>query len=172
VLAGAAMAQKESGVAIITHTENSRHGDVQQDIFAENGADLSRVMIGHQDEQKSAEPIKQLAARGTFVGIDRIGMDKLASDEHRADMIVDLVDSGLSGSLCLSQDCVCTLTAPRFPFSAPREHRPLPAEFLARSKPMTHVFTEFSDRLRGRGITESSFETMFRDNPRRLLLGS
>ena len=37
VLAGAAMAQKESGVAIITHTEHSRHGEVQQEIFAAHG---------------------------------------------------------------------------------------------------------------------------------------
>ena len=81
VLTGAGLAQREAGVAIITHTENSRHGDVQQDIFDGAGADLGRVLIGHQDEQDDVAPIRKLAERGTFVGVDRIGLELLAPDD-------------------------------------------------------------------------------------------
>ena len=168
VLTAAARAQKGADVAIITHTEHSRHGEVQQAIFEENGADLSRVMIGHQDEQENAEPIKRLAEKGTFVGIDRVGLDSLASDDHRADMAADILRSGLRSHLCLSQDCVCTLKAPKFPFNAKGSVR----DFLANSKPLSHVLTKFADKLRERGVTDDDIDVIFRDNPRRLLAGS
>ena len=95
LLGGAALAQHETGVAIITHTENSRHGDVQQDIFESGGAELGRVLIGHQDEQEDVAPIRKLAERGTFVGIDRIGLEILAPDDRRADHVATLVARGL-----------------------------------------------------------------------------
>ncbi len=168
VLAAAGRVQKQADVAIITHTENSRHGEVQQEIFAENGADLSRVMIGHQDEQKSAEPIRQLADNGTFVGIDRVGLESLASDDHRADMAADLLRSGYGRHLCLSQDCVCTLKSAKFPFSAKVSVK----DFLGNAKPLSHVLTRFADKLRDRGVTDDEIDMLFRDNPRRLLAGS
>ena len=172
VLAGAAMAQAQGGVAIITHTENSRHGDVQQAVFAESGADPARIMIGHQDEQKSAAPIAALAANGTFVGIDRVGLDSLASDDHRADMVAELVRGGHRERLCLSQDCVCNFKAPKVPFALSSGVKISVEQFLASMKPMTHVLTVFSDKLRERGVTDEDLDVIFRDNPRRLLTGA
>lgn len=171
VLAGAALAQKQAGVAIITHTEHSLHGDVQQDIFEQNGADLSRVMIGHQDEQESAEPIIRLAERGTFVGIDRVGLEILAPDTRRADHVATLIERGHIGKVCLSQDCVCTMSAPRFPFALPPGFTMTPGEFMLSNKPLSYVVTDFADLLRERGVTEAQLDTIFRDNPRRLLTG-
>lgn len=172
VLAGAAIAQREAGVAIITHTEKSRHGDVQQSIFAENGADPSRILIGHQDEHADAAPIAALAANGTFVGIDRVGMESLASDDHRADMVAQLVRGGHLGAVCLSHDCVCNTKAPKVPFALSSGVKITVEQFLGNMKPMTHALTVFSDKLRERGISEAQLDTIFRDNPRRLLTGS
>ncbi len=172
VLAGAAKAQSRSSVAIITHTENSRHGDVQQAVFAENGADPSRIMIGHQDEQKSARPIAALAANGTFVGIDRVGLDMLASDDHRADMVAELIRGGHRERLCLSQDCVCNSKAAKVPFAISSSAKVTVEQFLANMKPMTHVLTDFADKLRDRGVTDDDLDVIFRDNPRRLLTGA
>jgi phosphotriesterase-related protein len=171
-LAAAAMAQKQSGVAIITHTEQSRHGDVQQDIFAEFGADLSRVLIGHQDEHRTPEPIQRLAERGTFVGIDRVGVELLASDDTRADNVAALVKRGFTRQVCLSQDCVCTLTAPRYPFPLPKEYQMSPREFVTSNKPLSYVLTDFAERLKQRGVTAAELDIIFRDNPRRLLTGA
>lgn len=171
-LAAAGMAQREAGVAIITHTENSRHGDVQQAVFAENGADPGRILIGHQDEQKSAAPIASLAANGTFVGIDRIGLESLASDDHRADMVAELIKGGHRERLCLSQDCVCNLKAAKVPFALSSGIKIEIGQFLANMKPMTHVLTVFADKLRERGITNEDLDVIFRDNPRRLLTGA
>jgi phosphotriesterase-related protein len=171
VLAAAAKAQRQAGVAIITHTENSRHGDVQQAVFAENGADPRRIMIGHQDEQKSADPIAALASKGTFVGIDRVGLS-MVEDDHRADMVAELVRGGHREQVCLSQDCVCNLKAAKVPFALSSGIKITTDQFLANMKPMTHVLTDFAERLRARGVTDEDLEVIFRENPRRLLTGS
>lgn len=178
MLAGAAMAQRETGVAIITHTENSRHGDVQQDIFEANGADFSRVLIGHQDEQEEVGAIRKLAERGTFVGIDRIGLEILAPDVRRADHVATLVGEGFVGNVCLSQDHICSMTAPRPSYWVPPEARAARAamaqdiRWQVTLRPYTYVFTDFVPRLRERGVTEDDLGTIFVDNPRRLLAGA
>ena len=177
-LTGAAIAQHEFGCAIITHTENSRNGDVQQDIFESVGAELARVLIGHQDEQPDVAPIRKLAERGTFVGIDRIGLELLAPDVRRADHVATLVREGFTSQVCLSQDHICTMTAPRSPMWTPpeaRERRAAMAEEIAwqvTKRPYTYVLTDFVPMLRDRGVTDADLETIFVDNPRRLLTGS
>jgi phosphotriesterase-related protein len=174
VLTGAGIAQRTADVAIITHTEHSTNGAVQQDLFAEAGADLSRVLIGHQDEQTSPEPIRKLAERGTFVGVDRIGLTMLAPDETRADNVAALVRDGFARHICLSQDCVCNLTAPRMPFWTPKERRvPDPVRaWLAAVNPITYILTDFLPMLRERGVSEADIDVMLKDNPRRLLAGA
>jgi phosphotriesterase-related protein len=177
-LTGAALAQKEVGCAIITHTENSRNGDMQQDLFADGGAELGRVLIGHQDEQTDVAPIRKLAERGTFVGIDRIGLEIIAPDERRADHVAALVSEGFTSQICLSQDHICALTAPRPSFYVPPEHREAAAarreqiSWQVWQRPYTYIVTDFAPKLRKRGVTDADLDTIFVDNPRRLLTGS
>jgi len=177
-LTGAALAQREVGCAIITHTENSRNGDVQQDLFADGGAELGRVLIGHQDEQTEVAPIRKLAERGTFVGIDRIGLEIIAPDERRADHVAALIHEGYTSQVCLSQDHICALTAPRPSFYVPPEHREAAAArreqiaWQVWQRPYTYIVTDFAPKLRARGVTDADLETIFVDNPRRLLTGS
>lgn len=178
MLTGAALAQREAGVAIITHTEGSRHGDVQQDIFEEGGADLSPVLIGHKDEQEDVAAIRKLAERGTFVGIDRIGLELLAPDERRADHVATLVREDLTGNVCLSQDHICVLTAPLPAYYVAPERRSARAsmqdaiDWQVWKRPYTYLVTDFVPRLVARGVTEADVETMLVDNPRRLLPGA
>jgi phosphotriesterase-related protein len=178
MLGAAALAQRETGVAIITHTENSRHGDVQQDVFADAGADLGRVLIGHQDEQTDVAPIRKLAERGTFVGVDRIGLEILAPDERRADHVATLVREGFTTQVCLSQDHICALTAPRSSFYVPPDRREAAAErreqisWQVWQRPYTYIVTDFVPKLLERGVTDADVETIFVDNPRRLLTGA
>lgn len=178
VLTGAALAQRETGVAIITHTEHSRHGDTQQDIFAEHDADLGRVLIGHQDEQEDVAEIRKLAERGTFVGIDRIGLEIIAPEARRADHVATLVREGYTRQLCLSQDHICAITAPRPSFYVPPEAREAAAgrraavDWQTTDRPFTYIQADFVPMLRERGVTDADVETIFVDNPRRLLAGA
>ena len=178
VLTGAGMAQHEADVAIITHTEHSLHGDVQQDLFADAGADLSRCLIGHQDEATEVAPIRKLAERRTFVGMDRIGLEIIAPDARRADHVAALVQEGFASHVCLSQDHTCTMTAPRRSFWSPPELRaamePMreQIEWQVWKRPYTYLVTDFVPMLLERGVTEADVETMLVDNPRRLLAGA
>lgn len=176
-LIAAAVAQRESGVAIITHTENSRHGEVQQRIFGENGADLGRVLIGHQDEQAEVGAIRALIKGGTFVGIDRVGYTFMAPDDRRADHVASLVGEGYTDRICLSQDHSCLQTAPRLPvYVSPERREGMAAakadmEWQMSGRPYTYILSDFVPRLRERGVTQSDVDRMFIDNPRRLLAG-
>jgi phosphotriesterase-related protein len=178
VLTGAALAQRATGVAIITHTERSRHGDVQQDVFSEHGADLGRVLIGHQDEQEDVGEIRKLAERGTFVGIDRVGLEVIAPEVRRADHVATLVREGYAGQVCLSQDHICAITAARPSFYVPPEARHLmegrraEIDWQTTDRPFTYLVTDFVPMLRERGVTDTDVDTMLVGNPRRLLTGT
>lgn len=61
VLKGAAIAARESGLPIISHTENSRWGSHQQDILEEAEVNLRRCLIGHQDQQTDTSVLMDIA---------------------------------------------------------------------------------------------------------------
>jgi phosphotriesterase-related protein len=179
MLAGAGMAQHSAGVAIITHTEHSANGDLQQDVFADRGADLGRVLIGHQDEQADVAEMRKLAERGTFVGMDRVGLEILAPDVRRADHVAALVREGFVNQLCLSQDHICALTAPRMSYWVPPESRgprvgaaKAAIDWQVTDRPYTYLVTDFVPMLIERGVTDADVEVMLVDNPRRLLTGA
>jgi phosphotriesterase-related protein len=177
MLAGAAVAQRETGVAIITHTDDSQHGDVQQDVFEAGGADLARVLIGHQDQAEAVSQLHALADRGSFVGIDRVGFEIVASDDHRADLVAAMVRDGSAANLCLSQDRGCW-TSPKLLTWAPpakreaREKRWERIRWEASGLPHTYLADEFLPRLRERGVTDTEIDQILVDNPRRLLAGA
>jgi predicted metal-dependent phosphotriesterase family hydrolase len=96
----------------------------------------------------------------------------MVEDDHRADMVAELVRGGHREQVCLSQDCVCNLKAAKVPFALSSGIKITTDQFLANMKPMTHVLTDFAERLRARGVTDEDLEVIFRENPRRLLTGS
>jgi phosphotriesterase-related protein len=179
VVTGAAMAAAASGLPIVSHTENSRWGEVQQEILAENGVDLTRCLIGHLDQVESIDVLGAIADRGSFVGIDRIGFCRRLPDERRVELVAELVRTGRHGRVCLSQDHLCFLTAARPPYWVPRDRvewfeaevRPeLDAEMFAR--PHTYLLTDFVPRLLAAGLDEAMVDQFLVHNPRRLLAGA
>ena len=139
---------------------------------------LSRVLIGHQDEQADLAEIRKLAERGTFVGMDRVGLEILAPDARRADHVAALVKEGFVRQVCLSQDHICALTAPRMSFWVPPDRRAArdankqAIDWQVTDRPYTYVVTGFVPMLRERGVSAEDVETMLVDNPRRLLTGA
>jgi phosphotriesterase-related protein len=176
-LSGAALAHRETGASIITHTEHSQNGGVQQEVFAEYGADPARILIGHQDEEADLDGLRTLAKGGTFVGFDRIGLTMLAPDARRADHVAALVREGFVSQVCLSQDHVCTMTAPRSAYWIPPEQRNVTPEaraarqWMVSGRPYTYLMTDFVPLLLERGVTAEQVEVMLVDNPRQLLAG-
>ena len=174
---GAAIAARESGLTIITHCENSAGGDVQQEIFAENGADLGRCMIGHQDQAEKPQQLIDIVDRGSFVGVDRVGLEILSPDDHRVELIKGVLDAGHAGRLCLSQDHMCSLRSPRFPYRIPENLAAVAEQMIPfvldqiHGRPHTFIFTDFWPKLEAAGVARATFDSILTDNPRTLFGG-
>lgn len=177
IMKAAAIAARESGLTIITHCENSIGGDVQQETFAENGVDLARVMVGHQDQAEKAQQLVDIVDRGSFVAVDRIGLEILSPDDHRVELIQGVLDSGHADRLCLSQDHICSLTSPRFPYKIPEHLKSVAEQLLPLvldqiyRRPHTFIFTDFLPKLEAAGVPRATFDSILTDNPRRLFGG-
>jgi predicted metal-dependent phosphotriesterase family hydrolase len=89
VLRAAARVQRDLGPAIITHTGLGTMGWEQVSIFEQEGADLSRIVIGHLDSQTDAAVFEYCLERGCNVSFDRLGRSRPAQpdDSEKADLV-------------------------------------------------------------------------------------
>src|SRR5215475_7106263 len=68
ILRASARAQKATGVPISTHTwAQGRSGEAQQAIFAQEGVDLRRVIIGHSGDSDDLGYLRGLMDRGSTI---------------------------------------------------------------------------------------------------------
>jgi phosphotriesterase-related protein len=75
ILRASARAQKATGVPISTHTwAAGRTGLAQQAIFAQEGVDLRRVIIGHSGDSEDLDYLRGFMERGSTIGMDRFGL--------------------------------------------------------------------------------------------------
>ena len=82
ILRASARAQKATGVPISTHTwAAGRTGEAQQAIFAQEGVDLSRVIIGHSGDSDDLRYLRGLMERGSTIGMDRFGLEHFLPTE-------------------------------------------------------------------------------------------
>jgi phosphotriesterase-related protein len=168
VLEGAAIAAAASGLPVITHCENSKGGDVIQRVLSQHGASLTRCLIGHQDQETDVARLEAVADRGSFIGIDRIGLTCFAPEEQRVNLVTKLLADGYGSSLCLSQDHSCSIrSAKLMPENAPVFDPPLEVQMSLR--PHSYIFTDFVPRLTEAGVADEMIESLFTVNPRRLL---
>src|SRR5947207_7779696 len=76
VLRAVAQAHRRTGVPISTHTHaGTRRGLEQQRIFAEEGVDLSRVVIGHCGDTTDLDYLQELIGNGSYIGMDTFVLD-------------------------------------------------------------------------------------------------
>jgi phosphotriesterase-related protein len=100
-----ARAHRATGVPITTHTfAAGEMGTRQQDIFAEEGVDLSRVIIGHSGDSKDTEYLLRLLGQGSYLGMDRFGMDAFLRTPERVATIALLCRMGHADRMLLSHD--------------------------------------------------------------------
>lgn len=104
LLQAAALAQKETGVPIITHLTLGSCGVEQLEILENAGADLTKVALSHLDLAADIDYVLKLAARGVFIGIDTIGKLKYQSDQFRIRLIKALLKAGFKDQILISTD--------------------------------------------------------------------
>lgn len=162
VFAAAAVAHRETGAPVFTHSHSpSRGGLEQQEVLAEEGVALDRVVIGHAGDSGEVDYLRELAARGSFLGFDRFGMEHAAPDAQRIATLLALLEEGLAPQIVLSHD------------AAIYSRMTPPSWRRARSPQWTmhHLHERILPLLRTRGVGDDEIRTMMRDNPRRVLVG-
>src|SRR5262249_51636468 len=100
ILRASARAQKATGVPISTHTwAGGRTGEAQQAIFAQEGVDLRRVIIGHSGDSDDLGYLRGLMERGSTIGMDRFGLEHFLPTAKRVEVLARLCAEGYAGKM-------------------------------------------------------------------------
>lgn len=159
VLRATAQAHRETGAPIQTHSNALvRNGLLQQKVLAEEGVDLSRVVIGHSGDSDDIDYLRRLLDAGSYLGMDRFGMEFIAPPEQRVETLVTLVRAGYVNQLVLSHDCPCFLDY------LSTEQRAM----VAPDWNFTHIHDQVLPALRKADVSDEDIRTMLVDNPRRV----
>ncbi len=157
ILRASARAQKKTGVPISTHTwAAGRVGETQQAIFAQEGVDLRRVIIGHSGDSDDLKYLRGLMERGSTIGMDRFGLDNFLPTEKRVEVLARLCAEGYAPKMVLSHDANCWTDM-------------LSEEAKKRTRPhwhYTHISDDILPALRKAGVTDDQIDQMLVRNPR------
>jgi phosphotriesterase-related protein len=159
VLRAVAQAHRQTGVPISTHTHApTRRGLEQQRIFADEGVDLTRVVIGHSGDSTDIDYLEELIANGSYIGMDRFGIDVILPFEERVNTVARMCERGHADKMVLSHDANCYFDA-------------LPEDLLSVAAPnwhYLHIHHDVIPALKERGVTDEQIRTMLVDNPRKI----
>jgi len=100
----AAIAHKETGAPIMTHTSRGTMGLEQLDLLEEHGVDPARVALCHLDQNLDFWYLRNLARRGAYIEFDGPSKVKYAPDSARIEMLKRLVDEGFGRQILISGD--------------------------------------------------------------------
>ncbi len=152
VFQAAALASRDTGAAIITHTATPDQAQWQIDQLERGGADLSRVLISHLHNFGDIDALLPHARRGVSFGFDQIGFAKGPTYEDYAALVVKSARAGLLSRTLVASDVA------------------------RRARLMRHggtsyatIFSEFQPLLRAHGLDDARLRMLFHDNPVRLL---
>ncbi len=165
VLRAAARASKETGIPVITHTENGTMGPEQAEILVGEGADPRRVMIGHMCGNPSLEYQVNVLDKGVSISFDRFGLEQFVPDRVRTAVLAGLLGIGFADRIMLSQDFI----ASAFGRGGTR-----PEELIRKvvNWSPVNIFKNILPALKKAAVTDAQIRAMTVENPRRLLAGA
>ena len=114
-LAASAIAQSETGAAILVHTGRNPDAPLEiLELLASAGADISRVIMGHLDRTVfEFDALQSIAASGCYLEWDLFGNEgsyyplaeiDMPSDAQRLDFMKRVADAGYSDRIVIGQD--------------------------------------------------------------------
>ncbi len=162
----AVMAQKATGVPIITHTEGPTGGVEQADFLIAQGADPKRVVIGHVSNSKDINYHREILKRGVYIAFDRLGLAPLygVPDEVSVENIATLCKEGYANRVMMSHDTVNYWVGR--PIEVPEQILKLLGNWR-----IDHISKDLIPALKAKGVTDEQIRTMMVDNPRNLFSG-
>jgi phosphotriesterase-related protein len=161
-----ARASVQTGAPIMAHSMPAVNtGPRQVEIFQEEGVDMAKVQIAHCGDTDDVDYIEALLAKGVYVGLDRYGLEMYLPIDRRNATAAELLRRGHVERLMISQDFCASIDW--FP---PEAAEAFETSGAIRNWSMTLVFDEVVPWLREQGVMDDgSYDTIFRDNPRRWL---
>jgi phosphotriesterase-related protein len=159
VLRAVARAHRRTGAPISTHTHPAtKRGLEQQDVFEQEGVDLSRVVIGHSGDTDNIEYLTKIIDRGSYIGMDRFGIEAegFISLESRVNTIAKLCEAGRADRMVLAHDTSVYMDW----FNEDALKAILPRWNY------THISKDVLPMLRERGVGDQQIDQMTVQNPR------
>jgi predicted metal-dependent phosphotriesterase family hydrolase len=151
-----ARASRRTGLAITTHAVMSDVGLAQLTVFESEGADPSRVVIGHADSYPRLDHYLEIIRRGASLEFDFLGMSFTPQERHGEprviDLLLELLSRGHADRVLLSQD-VC--------------HNQQLHHYEGNG--YTYLQDTFLPRLREQGASQAEIDQLTVLNPRRVL---
>jgi len=164
-LIASARAQKRTGVSITIHPGRTTGSPMEiLNILKDNGADLSRVVMGHIDRTiHDINVMYEIAKTGCTLEFDLFGMEisyypfggdvmGMASDNQRIDWIKSLIDAGYGQNIVISQDIYT-------------KHRLV----TYGGHGYHHILFNIVPRMLKHGITQANIDDILINNPKRIL---
>lgn len=150
-------AHVRSGIPIFTHNAygtgeqiTAEQGLVQLDVLESVGVDPRTVAIGHACclDDPSARVLQEIAARGAFVGFDRVTGGRV-NDDQKVRTILSFLEGGYAEQLLISSDYIGRRSPERPGYG--------------------NAITIFAPLMRDAGVDDATMATVFYDNPRMFL---
>jgi phosphotriesterase-related protein len=159
VLRAVARAHLRTGTPITTHTHAAtQRGLEQQRVFAEEGVDLGRVIIGHSGDSDDLGYLTKLLDAGSYIGMDRFGLDIFLPEEKRIATVAALCRMGYTERMVLSHDACVYIDM----------YKPEVIEQFVPNWNYLHISDHIMPALLEAGVSQTQVDTMTRDNPRRI----
>jgi phosphotriesterase-related protein len=154
-----ARAHLRTGAPISTHTHAAtKRGLEQQDVFASEGVDLRRVIIGHSGDSDDLDYLTKLLDGGSYLGMDRFGLDLFLPDEKRIATVAALCRMGYAERMVLSHDACVYIDM----------YKPEIIKQFVPNWNYLHISDHIIPALLEAGVSQTQIDTMTRDNPRRI----
>jgi phosphotriesterase-related protein len=151
-----------TGAPVMVHSSaQNQSGRLAQDLLRAEGVDLSRVLLAHCGDSTDLDYLMRLADAGSYLGMDRFGLDVVLPPEQRIDTVVALCARGYADRMVLGHDAACFIDW--FPADV--------KEALTPRWNFEYIPDEVLPALAARGVTDAQLASMLRENPRRFFSG-
>jgi phosphotriesterase-related protein len=161
VLRAVAKAHLETGAPITVHTSSvAQTGRYVIRVLTEEGADLTKLVVGHAGDSNDLDYLMELADTGAVLGMDRFGLDLFNPTSDRVRTVAALAARGYADRMVLAHDASCWIDW-FGPGVLAMEAALMPNWHYE------HISDDVLPALQTAGVTEFQIEQMMVDNPRR-----
>ncbi len=151
VIEAAALAHRETGAPIASHTEQGTMGLEQVKLLTASGVDPQHIIVGHMDRNPDFYIHREVAETGAYLLYDTPSRVKYFPETHFIDLVRRMVEAGYGKQLLWGSDL-----ARRSYFVA-----------YGGGPGLAYVPKRFVPRLRDEGFDSQAIEDLFVHNPAR-----